>query len=333
MKILFTSVGRRVELIQLFKEAAGRLNVELEIFGADITELAPALFFCDKKVIVPLISDKAYIPTLIDICRRNSIDALIPTIDTDLLLLSENAARFDAAGTKVFISAPEKIAVCRDKNYTSDFFVSCGLKAPKTYNDCTKYDGGFPCFIKPKDGSSSIDAYKISNFDELHEFAKRVDDYVIQPFVDGEEYTVDVFCSFDGSPVYITPRKRIAVRAGEVLKTEIACDEKIIGATAKTVPRARDAAAQGADYLGVGAIYPTTTKVKTVLTSVETLREICMAVDIPVNAIGGLNRQNIDVLAGIPIAGICAVSAIMKAEDPKTAAEELRARAKEVLFG
>ena len=237
MKILFTSVGRRVELIQLFKEAAGRLNVELEIFGADITELAPALFFCDKKVIVPLISDKAYIPTLIDICRRNSIDALIPTIDTDLLLLSENAARFDAAGTKVFISAPEKIAVCRDKNYTSDFFVSCGLKAPKTYNDCTKYDGGFPCFIKPKDGSSSVDAYKISNFDELHEFAKRVDDYVIQPFVDGEEYTVDVFCSFDGSPVYITPRKRIAVRAGEVLKTEIACDEKIIEECQKIIDR------------------------------------------------------------------------------------------------
>ena len=237
MKILFTSVGRRVELIQLFKEAAGRLNVELEIFGADITELAPALFFCDKKVIVPLISDKAYIPTLIDICRRNSIDALIPTIDTDLLLLSENAARFDAVGTKVFISAPEKIAVCRDKNYTSDFFVSCGLKAPKTYNDCTKYDGGFPCFIKPKDGSSSIDAYKISNFDELYEFAKRVDDYVIQPFVDGEEYTVDVFCSFDGSPVYITPRKRIAVRAGEVLKTEIACDEKIIGECKKIIEK------------------------------------------------------------------------------------------------
>lgn len=229
MKILFTSVGRRVELMQLFKEAAGRLNVELEIFGADITELAPALFFCDKQVIVPLISDKAYIPALIEICRENSIDALIPTIDTDLLLLSENAARFEAAGTKVFISAPEKIAVCRDKNFTSDFFVSCGLKAPKTYNDCLRYDGGFPCFIKPKDGSSSVDAYKISNPEELLEFAKRVDDYVIQPFIDGEEYTVDIFCGFDGSPVFITPRKRIAVRAGEVLKTEIALDDNIIG--------------------------------------------------------------------------------------------------------
>ena len=80
----------------------------------------------------------------------------------------------------------------------------------------------------------------------------------------------------------------------------------------------------------MGAIYPTTTKVKTVLTSTDTLREICNAVPIPVNAIGGLNRENIDVLAGIPIAGICVVSAIMKAEDPRTAAEELKARAKEL---
>ena len=106
--------------------------------------------------------------------------------------------------------------------------------------------------------------------------------------------------------------------------------DKIIGATAKTVPQAREAYEQGADYLGVGAIYPTTTKVKTVLTSTDTLRDICHAVPIPVNALGGLNRDNIDVLQGIPIAGICVVSAIMKAADPKQAAIDLRARAKEL---
>lgn len=102
---------------------------------------------------------------------------------------------------------------------------------------------------------------------------------------------------------------------------------KIVGATAKTVPWAEEAFGQGADYLGVGAIFPTTTKVKTVFTSTETLRDICHAVPIPVNAIGGLNKNNLGVLAGIPIAGICVVSAIMKAEDPRKAAEELKARA------
>lgn len=105
-------------------------------------------------------------------------------------------------------------------------------------------------------------------------------------------------------------------------------DDKIVGATTKTVEQAVEAYAQGADYLGVGAIYPTTTKVKTVLTSTETLGNICSAVPIPVNAIGGLNKDNIDVLKGIPIAGICVVSAIMKADDPKQAAVELQARAK-----
>ncbi|MBQ2742705.1 MAG: thiamine phosphate synthase [Oscillospiraceae bacterium] len=97
----------------------------------------------------------------------------------------------------------------------------------------------------------------------------------------------------------------------------------IIGATAKTVPQAKEAYEQGADYLGVGAIYPTTTKVKTVLTSTETLGNICRAVPIPVNAIGGLNNDNIDILRGIPIAGICVVSAIMKANDPEIAARSL----------
>ena len=98
---------------------------------------------------------------------------------------------------------------------------------------------------------------------------------------------------------------------------------RILGVSTQTVADARLAVERGADYLGVGAIYPTTTKVKTVLTSTETLGDICRAVPIPVNAIGGLNNDNIDILRGIPIAGICVVSAIMKANDPEIAARSL----------
>ena len=175
--------------------------------------------------------------------------------------------------------------------------------------------------VQIREKNKSTRAY-IALAEKVHALTRR---YRVPLIVDDR---VDVALAVDAEGVHLGAEDMTVAAARRILG-----DEKIIGATAKTVPRARDAAAQGADYLGVGAIYPTTTKVKTVLTSVETLREICMAVDIPVNAIGGLNKQNIDVLAGIPIAGICAVSAIMKAEDPKTAAEELRARAKEVLFG
>lgn len=101
-------------------------------------------------------------------------------------------------------------------------------------------------------------------------------------------------------------------------------DDKIVGATAKTVSQALEAYEQGADYLGVGAIYPTTTKVKTVLTSVDTLKDIVKAVPIKVNAIGGLNKDNIHILKNSGISGICAASAIMKADNPFIAAKELR---------
>ena len=130
---------------------------------------------------------------------------------------------------------------------------------------------------------------------------------------------VDVALAVDAEGVHLGQSDMKVMQARKILG-----ENKIIGATAKTVEQAKEAYGMGADYLGVGAIYPTTTKVKTVLTSTDTLREICKAVPIPVNAIGGLNKENIDVLKGIEIAGICVVSAIMKAESPLLAAKELK---------
>lgn len=243
-RILFTSVGRRVELMQEFKAAAEMLGFELEIYGADITDTAPALSFCDHTVIVPRIKDIAYIPSLLECCKDNHIDALIPTIDTDLLILAKNKKAFQDIGTAVLVSAEEKIAVCRDKRLTSAYFESVGLLAPQPVDDFKNYCAGFPAFIKPKDGSSSIFAYKVTDRQELESFAKQVPDYIVQPFIEGTEYTVDVFCDFNGEPIYITPRIRLAVRAGEVLKTQIDQDDVIIDEVKKLLT----------DYKPCGAI-------------------------------------------------------------------------------
>ncbi|MEE0409307.1 MAG: thiamine phosphate synthase [Acutalibacteraceae bacterium] len=137
---------------------------------------------------------------------------------------------------------------------------------------------------------------------------------------------VDVALAIDAEGVHVG-QSDMPIKTARKLMGE----NKIIGATTKTVKQAKEAFEQGADYLGVGAIYPTTTKVKTVLTSTDTLRDICNSVPIPVNAIGGLNKDNIDVLHGISIAGICVVSAIMKADDPKKATEELKSKAEKII--
>lgn len=155
--------------------------------------------------------------------------------------------------------------------------------------------------------------------EKVHTIAKR---YGVPLIIDDR---VDVALAIDAEGVHVGASDMPVAIARKLMGKD-----KIVGATTKTVPWAKEAYEQGADYLGVGAIYPTTTKVKTVLTSTDTLRDICNAVPIPANAIGGLNKDNIDILKGIPIAGICVVSAIMKADDPKKAAKELKARAMEL---
>lgn len=154
---------------------------------------------------------------------------------------------------------------------------------------------------------------------KVHEIARR---FEVPLIIDDR---VDVALAVDAEGVHVGATDMPVSVARRLLGPD-----KILGATAKTVPWALDVYQQGANYLGVGAIYPTTTKVITVLTPVETLNDICQAVPIPVNAIGGLNAGNIDVLQGVPLAGICVVSAIMKADDPKVAAAALKARAIEL---
>lgn len=138
---------------------------------------------------------------------------------------------------------------------------------------------------------------------------------------------IDIAMAVDASGVHLG-QSDIPVAAARKLLG----NNKIIGATAKTVEQALKAQEAGADYLGVGAIYKTTTKVITVITKVETLNDICNKADIPVVAIGGLNKDNIDILSNSNIAGIAVVSAIIKSNDVKLTTLELKTKLKDILL-
>ena len=207
------------------------------------------------------------------------------------------------------------------KNFdTSLYFItdSTGYEEPEFLRRVESALQGGTTLLQLREKNRSTREY-IALAEKVHALTKQ---YNIPLIVDDR---VDVALAADAEGVHLGADDMTVAMARRILG-----EDKIIGATAKTVPWAMDAAAQGADYLGAGAIYPTTTKVKTALTSTDTLYDICGSVSIPVNAIGGLNRDNIDILSGIPISGICVVSAIMKADDPKAAAAELKARAKEL---
>lgn len=183
--------------------------------------LAPALYFADKHKLIPAISDINYIDNLISLCNEENVKLVVPTIDTELLILAENKQRIESeTNAKVMISDLKLIQMCRDKIKTSDDLSNNGFLVPYLYSDqdIEQNKVAFPCFIKPKSGSSSINAFKVNNNKELELYRKFIPDYMLQEYVGGDEYTIDVFLDFDSNPITIVPRLRLATRSGEISK-------------------------------------------------------------------------------------------------------------------
>lgn len=231
VNVLILSAGRRVELIERFKKAREKLKIESKIVAVDISKIAPAIYFADTFHIIPRISDETYISGLIDVCIKEEIDVIVPTIDTELLKLAHNRTEIEnKTNAKILLSNDTVINICRNKNNTQKFFEANGFGVPKqlTFEDLVNSKYAFPLFIKPQDGSSSINTFKINNKEELDFFVKYIDKPIIQEFIEGTEYSVDVFCDFECNPITIVPRVRLATRSGEISKGKIVKDRAII---------------------------------------------------------------------------------------------------------
>lgn len=230
INILVTSAGRRVELIECFKEAAKRLKIRSSIIAADNSNTAPALYFADRKYKLPLIADERYIDSIIDICNKENISLVVPTIDTELIKLAKAKDEIEVkTGARVLISDINVVDICRDKIKTHRFLEENDFMIPKMYDkDFSEEEVNYPLFIKPKSGSSSINAFKVNNKEELIMYKKIVKDYIIQDFIEGDEFTVDVFLDFDGNIITVVPRLRISTRSGEISKGKIVKDKEII---------------------------------------------------------------------------------------------------------
>lgn len=229
--ILFLSVGRRVELVKAFKDAMNSEGVIGDLVGVDFQENAPALYFTDKFSKICAITDVNYIDELIDLCREYQISLVIPTIDTELEILSRNKDRIEkASGSKIMVSSESIINIIRNKNNTYKFLIKNGFKTPRVImdSDLKSKNYQFPLFVKPLDGSSSMNNFKVNNEEELNFFRKYVKNPIIQEFIDGIEYCVDVFNDFEGNVITIVPKLRVASRAGEIMKGTIVKDRNII---------------------------------------------------------------------------------------------------------
>lgn len=232
MNILITSVGIRGYLVRYFKEA---LKNKGKVFAADSSEYAPALYDAQGYFIVPDVSNKNYIHELIEICEENKINGIISHNDLELPILAKNKNEFSDKGIEVIVSEPEVIDICYDKYKTFVFMKKKGFSTPKTFvsleeslKEIERGDLDFPLIKKPRKGSASKGIKKIYNKKELqNEFTHRKD-IVIQEFIKGDEYGVDVFNNSELIPVAIFAKKKIKMRTGETDKAISVYDEKLI---------------------------------------------------------------------------------------------------------
>lgn len=217
--IIITSVGQRVALVRDFKETLVRFYAEAKVFTTDMNpELAPAAYVSDGCFEVLRVTDENYISQLLDICKKNEIGMIVPTIDTELLVLAENKKLFNDNDIIVCVSDLDFIKVCRDKRNTGDFLEKHNIRVPKAVD---KYNPTFPLFAKPYDGSLSTNLHYIKNAEELTQDILDDPKLLFMEYIDKEtykEYTIDMYYGTDNCVKCIVPRERIKIRAGEINK-------------------------------------------------------------------------------------------------------------------
>ena len=217
--IIITSAGQRVALVRDFTETLVRFYAEAKVFTTDMNpELAPAAYVSDGCFEVLRVTDENYISQLLDICKKNEIGMIVPTIDTELLVLAENKKLFNDNDIIVCVSDLDFIKVCRDKRNTGDFLEKHNIRVPKAVD---KYNPTFPLFAKPYDGSLSTNLHYIKNAEELTQDILDDPKLLFMEYIDKEtykEYTIDMYYGTDNCVKCIVPRERIKIRAGEINK-------------------------------------------------------------------------------------------------------------------
>ncbi len=232
VNILITSAGRRGALVKCFKDTIKKMGKYCgKVVSVDASTLAAALYISDKHYIVPPIFASNYIDTLLEICSKENIKLIIPTIDTELLLLSQNKKKFGENGVIVAISDPKAVETCSDKLKTFQFFKENNIPTVDTfsYYQVDKMKNiNYPLFIKPCGGSASINVYRINNRKELDFFINYIENPVVQEYAEGQEFTLDILADLGGKVINVVPRERIEVRAGEINKGKTVKEEKLI---------------------------------------------------------------------------------------------------------
>lgn len=240
MNILFCSAGRRGELLKDFRKSMGD---EGTIVATDNNNTAPALYFADKRYLVPKIDDPHYVDFLLDICEKESIDAITTLIDPEIEILANNRDKFEALGVLVLAPYPESAQLCFDKYEMYKHLVANNVPTVKTYGDLDSFikaqESGeidFPVFVKPRKGSGSVGARRIETFEELRIAFLEDSTLIIQELMTAGDVDADVYVdAISHELVTAFTKKKLSTTIGGANKTVSFKDNAFFEAIKKAV--------------------------------------------------------------------------------------------------
>jgi carbamoyl-phosphate synthase large subunit len=205
-------------------------NLGIKVVGIDCNPLSIGFYFADAAYCVPKADNPKYIPTLLKICKKEKVNAILPAVDEELVVLANCKDKFEKEGILVVVAKKDVIELCFDKFKTYKFFVQNNIPTPATY-DALKVNLDeitYPKIIKPRFGRGEHDVYKINNQKEFLFFKDYVNKPLLQDYIEGQEYTIDLLADFNSKVLCIVPRKRLGIESGISIKGITAYKKDII---------------------------------------------------------------------------------------------------------
>jgi carbamoyl-phosphate synthase large subunit len=220
--VLFTCAGQRVDIVSAFRRAGAHT------VAVDADPLAPALYHAHERAIVPRVDGDGYLPALRQLVREHGVRLVIPLADLDHLLLAERRTELD--GALVLLPAPEVVRRTEDKHEAHLFFEQHGIPSPASWlPDELPGDLPYPVLVKPRRGFGSRHIYRAEDGEELDFYLRKTPaDSFVQQVCAGEEFSIDVFCDFEGRCLGAIPRTMIESKGGESIKGMSIKDDALI---------------------------------------------------------------------------------------------------------
>ena len=232
MNILFCSVGRRCELLKDFKKTLGE---QVKIVVTDNSEVAPAFAFADVRYLVPLINDPSYIPKILEICKKENIQAVTTLIDPEIMILAQYRDEFENIGVEVLAPYTETAKLCFDKYKMYEYLIENNIPTIKTFGNYLDFEKAYkdgqislPVFVKPRTGSGSVGARRIDTLELLKEVTAQDATLIIQELMTGKDLDADVYVDTKShKPVAIFSKKKLSTTIGGANKTISFKDEEL----------------------------------------------------------------------------------------------------------